>query len=110
MEESVSDGSPVAYLDTTIPPCTPVDGSAEDPAQPRRIALLEAGDATPVHLGDELPNITEMLLGTNLPGIAVPHVVVRGTALPNTIRYEPLQTDSGELQSDRVASQRRCSL
>ena len=31
VEESVSDRSPVAYLDTTIPPCTPVDGSAEDP-------------------------------------------------------------------------------
>ena len=89
VEESVSDGSPVAYLDTTIPPCTPIDGSAEDPCQPRRIApVRNTGNTRPAHLGDELPNITEMLLGTNLTGIAVLHIVVRGTALRNTTRCE----------------------
>ena len=34
------------------------------------------------------PNYTNMLLGTNLPGIAVPHIVVRGTVQVDTTRCE----------------------
>ena len=88
MEEPVPDSSHIIYLDTTIPPCTPVAESADNPCQPRPITLLEAGNNRPTHFGDRLPNITEMLLGTDLPGIAVPHIVVRATALRNTTRCE----------------------
>lgn len=36
----------------------------------------------------EAPNFTDMLLGTDLPGISVPHIVVRGTVQADTTRCE----------------------
>ena len=35
-----------------------------------------------------LPNFTDLLNGTNLPGLFVPHIAIRGTVQPNTTRCE----------------------
>ena len=69
-----------------IPPCAPVEGSSVDPCEPDW-STPGGGGISPYRLNDDgAPNYS---LGDHLGGFndyAVPHIVVRGTYLPNTIR------------------------
>ncbi len=70
------------YLEEDIPPCTPAQGSTVDPCEPTtmsgvgstRIFTIDAPDT----IRDELDGILSFM----------PHLVVRGTYLPNTVRCD----------------------
>ena len=70
------------YLEEEIPPCTPVEGSSIDPCDPDAPTEYCAGCT---RLGDEPFSIREVLDGSPPPS-RVPHLVVRGTYLPGTVR------------------------
>ena len=74
----------VSYLKESIPPCVPIEGSGLDPC-PQQIPPGDIqGPHTSIRLPDELRTISEFF---NKKGSTNnPHVVVRGTVLPNTIR------------------------
>ena len=74
------------YLTEEIPPCTPVTGSSVDPCDPgaERFEGSIAPGSLP-DLGDEPWSIREMLAGP-LPGFRVPHLMLRVSYLPDTVR------------------------
>ena len=74
------------YLTEKIPPCTPMPGSSVDPCEPRGpIETLGAvGGQSPAHVTDEPLTIRQFLDGLGLSFI--PHVVLRGTYIPDTVR------------------------
>ena len=74
----------VSYLKETIPPCVPIEGSGLEPC-PRQIPPGGVqGSHTSIRLPDKLRTISEFF---NAKGSTLnPHIVVRGTVLPNTIR------------------------
>ena len=95
---------PVAYLKEVILPCVPVDGSDLDPCSPN--------DATsgniyhpPTTLLRELPTFSDIFLGIvdaiNYSS-SVSHIVIRGTAKPNTTRCAeyPVKLFNYELSDD----------
>ena len=67
------------------PPCTPAPGSSVDPCEPD-VHLPQMGGAAGgmIDLGDEPRSLREMLDGHVVP--FVPHLVMRGTYLPGTVR------------------------
>ena len=71
------------YLTEEIPPCTPVEGSSVDPCDPD--APLTEYCLGCTRLGDEPLSIREVLNGFPPPSW-VPHLVVRGTYIPGTVR------------------------
>ena len=85
------------YLEETVPPCTPLAGSQNDPCdqgvtelEPRSIGLSHPRWPST----NNIPTFEQMLLGHNpntgndLPH-RVSHIVVRGTVVPDTTRCEP---------------------
>lgn len=74
------------YLTQEIPPCTPVPDSPVDPCDPDA-SPFEGGaaDYSP-GLGDQPLSIREMLDDDPPPPAWVPHLVLRGTYLPGTVR------------------------
>ena len=75
-----------SHLTEEIPPCTPAPGSSVDPCEPLTDMFGIPGPPGHVFwLGDEPPRgMQYFLAGTSK--IDVPHVVVRGTYLPDTVR------------------------
>ncbi len=74
------------YLTEEIPPCTPAPGSTVDPCE--RLTDVFGIPGPPgsfIWLGDEPPRDIQYFL-TGESKIDVPHVVVRGTYLPDTVR------------------------
>ena len=73
------------YLTEEIPPCTPVAGSSTDPCDPGTEPIEVIVGQHPPDLGDKPISMREMLDDGPNPAW-VPHVVVRGTYLPGTVR------------------------
>jgi len=104
---------PVSYLEETIPPCTPIEGSSLNTCRPgippdiEYLALahrftpiisvsyqpsgeisVERIDTSAFTLAmSEFPNIEEFMLGKG-QALSTPHIVIRGTVSPNTTRCE----------------------
>jgi len=80
----------VAYLEEVVPPCSPsAVPQGQDPCPSGPPPQVESPFvATHQNFVREAPNFTNMLLGTDLPGISVPHIVVRGTVQVDTTRCE----------------------
>ena len=73
----------VSYLEEIIPPCVPIEGSGLDPCPRQAIPGVE-GPHTTIRLPDELRTVSEFF---NAKGSRNnPHIVVRGTVLPNSFR------------------------
>ena len=81
---------PVSYLDEVVPPCTPVDGSQEDPCQPGPVTGVEVRSVTGAVIPPEelRPDFTPMFVGTGRAGLEIIHIVVRGAARPGTTRCQ----------------------
>ena len=80
----------VSYLNKTIPPCTPIDGSEQDPCPPGappQVEVISNNGAPPLwpSYPDFMPTFTELL--HDYRGLPV-HIVVRGVAQPGTTRCE----------------------
>lgn len=69
------------YLVGEIPPCTPATGSTVDPCEPDRRPLIEYIGM--IDLPEEPDSVQYFLEGTRAH---VPHIVLRGTYLPGTVR------------------------
>lgn len=76
--------SSVSYLEETIPPCTPLPGSTQNPCDRRDIPFPVLYRAQ-IELPIPLPTMTERLLGEGRPWW-VPHIIVRGTVMFDTTR------------------------
>lgn len=70
------------YLIEEIPPCIPVPGSLVDPCEPGRGIPGATMDAS-IFVGDEPRSVQSFVEGGSA---FVPHVVLRGTYLPGTVR------------------------
>lgn len=83
----LSTSSDSQYLETDIPPCTPVEGSSVDPCEPdlslRGTGLAGVGSGR-IPSKDAPRTIRDHLDGSSLT--FVPHLVLRGTFLPGTVR------------------------
>ena len=83
-----------SYLEEIIPPCIPVAGSEQDPCMPGVPPIVETSSSAGSLLGwlyYDMPSFAEMLLGEiddEYYPLGAPHIVVRGTVLPNTTRCE----------------------
>ena len=80
----------VSYLDGTIPPCTPIEESGQDPCPPGippQVDVVSNSGAPPLwpSYPEYMPTFTELLHGYR--GLPV-HIVVRGVAQPGTTRCE----------------------
>ena len=73
------------YLTAVIPPCTPAAGSSVDPCEPGWRTHGSSG-AIVERIPDEPYSVQHFLNGA---GDFVPHIVVRGTYLPGTVRCAP---------------------
>ncbi len=74
------------YLTDEIPPCTPIAGSSVDPCKPASSVGTGGGFAgTSYDLGDEPEDVTSSLTLNYITAI-VPHIVIRGTYIPGTVR------------------------
>ncbi len=92
----------ISYLKDTISPCIPIDKSSQNPCEFGTPPVVETasseGSIPGWPLRDDMPpSFTGMLLGevaSEYYPQAVPHIVVRGTVIPNTTRCElyPLRT------------------
>lgn len=79
-----------SYLTEVIPPCTPLEGVADNPCgQPAPTNSRSAAAATSVYLGEEPFDYPYFLdpLGGSLPNWT-PHLVVRATTIPSTFRCD----------------------
>ena len=85
-----ADPEPVSYLEAAIPPCTRLEKMQKDPCEFDTVPHVEMLSVAHGLLEIEglLPNFTDLLNGTNLPGLFVPHIAIRGTVQPNTTRCE----------------------
>lgn len=83
------DPPPVSYLNETIPPCSSSGALGQDPCPTEPLPQVDTLSVTAhqTYLR-EVPNFTNMLLGTDIPGVAVPHIIVRGTVQADTTRCE----------------------
>ena len=84
------DTQTVSYLEETIPPCTPVEHTQQDPCEFQTVSHVEALSATgsSFRLGNRQPNFTGLLKGSGLGGLGVPHIVIRGTVQAGTTRCD----------------------
>ena len=80
------------YLSETIPPCTPVEGVQGDPCAPDR-DTDGGGSASyyPLYPPGMAPESFSAFLEGTSRG-TVPHIVLRGTFLPNTVRCDASYT------------------
>ncbi len=77
----------VSYLEDVIPPCTPISSDGPDPCPlGTPPAARRFGHHASVILRDPLPTMTERLTHF-FPDLAA-HLVIRGTAIPDTTRCE----------------------
>ena len=77
----------VSYLEEVIPPCTPISSDGPDPCPlGTPTAARRFGHHASVILRDPLPTMTERLTHF-FPDLAA-HLVIRGTAIPDTTRCE----------------------
>lgn len=102
---------PVSYLKEVIPPCVPLQ-SGLDPCSPFHSVPFSTTHTT---LLRELSTISDILLGIVRSTdyiISVAHIVVRGTAKPNTTRCAeyPVKLFSYELSDDLSSYARRSEL
>lgn len=86
-----------SYLTEEIPPCTPAPGSFLDPCEPRPELLSAIGGM--IELGDKPSSVQQSLEGEYT---FVPHIVLRGTYLPGTVRcasttFRPPSYELGKL-------------
>ena len=74
-----------SYLTEEIPPCTPIPGSSVDPCEPDvKIQTQVAGVGSGgIFLYDQPQTVREFLDG---PISFIPHIVLRGTYIPDTAR------------------------
>ena len=74
------------YLEEDISPCTPVSGSSVDPCEPgAMVAPISGGFGSGgVTLYDAPPTLRQRLSGGSIAH--VPHIVLRGTYIPETVR------------------------
>ena len=86
-----------SYLEETIPPCKPLSGSQDDPCD-RGVTEVETRSISlsyPLWPSmNIIPTFDQILLGYNILGDEnyphnAPHIVVRGTVVPDTTRCEP---------------------
>ena len=93
-----------SYLEEVITPCIPVAGSEQDPCMPGVPPIVETASSAgslPGWLYRDMPSFTEMLLGeihNEYHPLWAPHIVVRGTVLPNTTRCELYPIRSFDLE------------
>ncbi len=74
------------YLTNEIPPCTPISGSSVDPCNPASSVGTGGGFAgNSYDLGDAPEDVTSSLTLNFITAI-VPHIVIRGTYIPGTVR------------------------
>ncbi len=74
------------YLTEEIPPCTPIAGSSVDPCEPGSSELTGGGFAgASEDLGEKPQNVASSLT-LDFVTAFVPHVVLRGTYIPGTVR------------------------
>ncbi len=74
------------YLTNEIPPCTPISGSSVDPCNPASSVGTGGGFAGSAYdLGDE-PDDVDGSLTLDYIAAFVPHIVIRGTYIPGTVR------------------------
>ena len=87
-ESGPSTLSYTGYLTEEIPPCTPIAGSSVDPCEPgARIETTVAGGIGSSPWVDNEPlTIRQYLDGSSISFI--PHVVLRGTYIPDTVRCD----------------------
>ena len=94
--ESVVTVGPPVYLEETIPPCVPLEGTGQDPCDPPAGVPASGGTGggevavTPLILL-EAPSIADILLGNRYSSnkvfpTLIKHIVVRGTVRPDTTR------------------------
>lgn len=88
-----NDGPPPApqtptseHLTQEIPPCTPAPGSAVDPCDPDATMFAGGIGQSSPDLGAAPRSLREMLNGSTTPPAWVPHLVLRGAYLPDTVR------------------------
>ncbi len=77
--------SALDYLTRETPPCTPVPGSSVDPCEPDAPSVNMGIAQYVPGLGDNPLSVREML-DDSPPPAWVPHLVLRGTYLPGTVR------------------------
>ncbi len=84
-EDAASPSPYSGYLAQEIPPCTPIEGATVDPCEPGKAPNTDipAGIGSRASLDEPTP-LRRYLDGGSL--IAVPHLVVRATYIPNTGR------------------------
>lgn len=85
-----SKGSVVESLVEIIEPCVPIEGSERDPCavvDPPFVEILGVSSGHPWSVTTEIPTISDILLGLDLP-ILTPHIVVRATIETDTTRCE----------------------
>ena len=107
-EPSAMARQPVSYLKEIIPPCVPVEGSGLDPCSLIPLSVASSGTSATTMFTtmlQELPTFSNILLGIVGPtntSSSVAHIVVRGTAKPNTTRCAeyPVKLFSFELGND----------
>ena len=77
----------VSYLEEVIPPCTPISNDGPDPCPSGTPPTVQpVGGQASFILRDPLPTMTERLTGF-MP-VEAAHLVIRGTATPDTTRCE----------------------
>ena len=70
----------------TVPPCTPVKGVSIDPCEPD-LSIDSGGGYYPIYPPGIAPeSLSQFLEGSSVG--RVPHIVLRGTFLPNTVRCD----------------------
>ena len=70
----------VSYLEETVPPCTPIGETQNDPCELGTVTSVRTHsiESAPMRLSDDLPDFEELFMGES-GSLSVPHVVIRGT-------------------------------
>ena len=79
----------VSYLEETVPPCTPIEETQNDPCEPGAVTpvRLYSIESAAIRLSDDQPDFVDMFMGGS-GSLSVPHVVIRGTVQPDSARCE----------------------
>ncbi len=76
---------PLSYLEEVIPPCVPIDGSDIDPCLSVKLPPVEVPSNVTTTAFTKLDSFLYMLIGKDSP-LFTPHIVIRGTVVPDTNR------------------------
>ena len=85
LSTSVMARRPLSYLEEVIPPCVPIDGSDIDPCLPVKLLPVEVPSNVTTTAFTKLDSFVYMLTGKDSP-LFTPHIVIRGTVVPDTYR------------------------